>query len=578
MKVRKVHTYLFSSSSSRGLIENIKASVILVVLSFIPFKYFTQRGYSESVGRLFAGTFFVLGFVVYFLVLDTDIYFFRRFLTAIVSRLSRAYILIYALITSSMLLSLTYFYLNKDFLLLSNPAYLAVLLFSFLIGIHLGILFTSNNLAKLWDQGLLYTLIIFLVCNCFIVFLIYLYNQTIQGPLLRGSVLVTLTTFLLIHLFIKRLIARVILLEKNLLDMEKSRAEGRATLMYNWIRDGKIWRVRTVRFLNSLLGNVLLKISRRESCKIKCRILYRRKKFDAVIETATEFLKKDKSNVLVSLKALSYMQKGEPELAFDVLLKARKADLARGEADQSPYFPLNIGYLYWQKGDIDQAIEYSDQAVKIDPHCPMALNNKAFFIAEKARLDFASERSEERLNESLQKASELIRKAFESVDKYCFATLRDTEAYIHLLRGDLETAKDIFLQTAVARVASRVHLAIIYMKGSQIYERSECYLRRALSQLGRNTRNRYYKFAQHLLVLIRNARREGIVFNEEIVFYYNRNLHEIPPTAMTYAKQRQIVGLLTQVRPLTLFANVLSRKFWPRTPMKHETICRLPVT
>lgn len=572
---KKLHSVVLSHESVDRLKENVKACIVLAILSFVPFSYLTQRGFSDELAKIMAGTFLVVGFVIYFLVFDTRIHFFRRFLTYVVSRLANFFVFLYLAIAIIIILLAILFILHRDFLLVLKPVYIIMLFFSCLLGMHLGLLFTSNNLARLWDQGLLYTMIMFLICDFFVISVLYLYNEQIQGALLRCALLTTLLSFSSMHVFIKRLLVKIRILEKNMLDMQELTPKEKATWIYNWIRGGRIWTSLAVLFLNRCVRNKLLKLSPKEICKVRCRILFRRGEHDKVIEIAQTCSAEEKSSVLISLEALSYLQKGKITQAFDILSRAREADSSRVLSMQNPHFPLNIGYICWHEGRIDQAIEFGRAALQIDPTCPLALNNQAFFVAEKARLDFAEGRSKERLHRDLKGAAGLLRKTFEEVDKYCFATLRDTEAYIYLLRGEVGLAKEIFLNTAVVRVASRIHLAIIYMMGTQLYERSECYLRRALSQLAGRTWSRNYRLAQHLLQLIEDSRRDGVVFNEELAFYHDRTLKQIPSSARTYAEGKQRVGVLTQLRPVTFVANELSMEYLPRMPKKGERFCTL---
>ena len=101
-------------------------------------------------------------------------------------------------------------------------------------------------------------------------------------------------------------------------------------------------------------------------------------KVDEAIQVAKQVLQINSSAIeTYNLLALLYIETGNLPLAEFVLRKAIQVEQRVPGAIQSAALRVNLGLTYRAMGREEQAHEYFDMALKIDPNCPEALSNRA---------------------------------------------------------------------------------------------------------------------------------------------------------------------------------------------------------
>jgi tetratricopeptide (TPR) repeat protein len=534
--------------------EILRAYVVILLLTFIPYKFLSDKGFEMSQVRLVSGIFFSVFLFGYLCVFDTRLFLFRRLAVGLLNLGTKYRVVLYVMLVGLMVLAVSSIHGGQDAAVssidgsqdarrIADPLVIPFILVPTLIGLHLGILFTSNNLSRIWLKGSLPTTFLLILFLFFILSAMHLYAGPRQDMLIRLSSLILAGTFFLTHIYIKLRVRRLSIIEANWLDLQVSSSGKPATRYYNWIRDGRLlWACFHFAAHRYVFLNLLMHLKKEDQYKVSARIRYRLGWYEAVLRLLRRAERKRiGSDVLVSLKGLSYLQLGDIDRALEIFCAAFHKDSKKPLEKRNPYFAFNLGYLLWAKSEpgenLQEAVRYTEETLRINPQCAMAHNNLACLKAEQARLKYKSNRKEFR--RLLDEASESAKIAFEYVEEYYYSTLRDTKAYIAMLRKDYQTAKEELLKTAPVDTDSRIHLALILMTESEIYDKSECYLKRVLSILRKKPWHRNYKLATHLLNLISSARRKK-AFNEEILFYFDQL--NIPSSAYAPAKHDRRLG------------------------------------
>ncbi len=525
--------------------EIFRAYIVTLFMTFILYKYFLNQGYEIDQVKFISGIFFVIFLFLYLSSFDTRILFVRRFSVSLLNLVGKYRKIVYLILICLIVLSVRSSYLNQDWMQFKTLRFFVALPLSIFIGLPLGILLSSNNLSRMWVDRSVPLIILFILFLFFVLSSICLYAGTDQYILFRISILIILITFLVMHLYIKFRIWRMTIIEINVADLHEVPTSGRpVTKYYNWIRDGKVVGAFLHLMLNrSILYNQLIEIERKDCYKVMARILYRWGWYRLVLRLVERARKKEiSSDVFTSLKALSCFQLGKDTKALETLTNAYRAECKKPIKDRDVYFAFNLGYIYWARSEmtdnLSEAIRYTEEVLRIQPKCALSHNNLAFFKAEQARLNY-DESDPSKFKKQLSEASKSIEKAFEYVEKYYYSTLVDTKAYIKMLEGDFNGAKGILLKIAASDIGSRIHLALIFMTESEIYDKSECYLNRVLTKLHKQPWHRNYRIAKHLLKLIDEA-KGGKAFKKNLLFYYH--MGEIPASAYATAQLNAKLG------------------------------------
>ena len=152
--------------------------------------------------------------------------------------------------------------------------------------------------------------------------------------------------------------------------------------------------------------------------------------FAGVTASATVALQRFPGNVdLLQLRGMSFWQMGEIDNAIDDYDTALKYS-TKGSAEQVSFYSA-LGDLYHQKGEQKTAFGYYDKALKIDSQYVPVLNNYAYYISERYP------KPVKRVPKDLRKALDMSRITIEKEPDN--ATYLDTYAWIlHLMGHDLE--------------------------------------------------------------------------------------------------------------------------------------------
>ncbi len=560
--------------SKLELLDNIRACVFSILVAFIPYKYCINYVDNSLLTTVSVILVFIITPVIYFLLFNTQIYFIHRLLIWIISRLYKAKKLFYPLSLVVVIITLANFMYNGFYSTfyhsLSNNSLLwcIILALSVIVGACIGIIISSNNLSKLWVNGLLYSVMIVLFTSEYLLIIFVLYQPQLKYSIINTSLMVSSLTVFSLNFIIRHRITVLENIEMNIWDLQTLRVNDRLPTLYKWIRKGNIWGPTILLKINKLLNNYYYKLSEKNKCKIRCRILFRRRKFDRVLKEAKSFLNKgNNSDVLTSLIGLSLIELGRREEAMDHILKAHNSILRERPRKPSAYFPFYLGYLFWQEKKIAEAIRYNEMALSIDPECPMALRNKALYISEIARNEYITNNSMIDAKLLLNNALRVIQKADSSTDDYSFASIKGTEAYIYLLLKDFDKAKEILEKTAAFDIPSRIFLAILHMRKTEIYKTSQCYIRKALYMTHKNKWNMNYQFASHLLdIIVKSVGKYS--YNDDIVYYYDQSISEIVSKCLISDSQKPKIGRSNHFKPKELVYYFKDSAFLPKVLRK----------
>jgi len=245
------------------------------------------------------------------------------------------------------------------------------------------------------------------------------------------------------------------------------------------------------------------------------------------INDGISFIRKSgeqESQTLATLQALFLIKCGKYDEAEEALINA----LSKWR--ENPHLWLHLSHVYWQKGNLNKAMECNNSVLNIDPNCPLSLSYKVQYGCEEILLHYRpnSSRIENevlRVSEDLLTAFSEARKRFSNVSLP--PVLFNAVGLFALLRGDFIKAIDFFEYGALthSHSDSLLYLGLISQIGEPLYIRSEYFLTRILSALNVNQSNRVYKIAQ------KNLEKE-INFNEKIVWYPFFEDDDIPVEAV----------------------------------------------
>jgi hypothetical protein len=132
-------------------------------------------------------------------------------------------------------------------------------------------------------------------------------------------------------------------------------------------------------------------------------------------------------------------------------------------------------------------------------------------------------------------------------------SLAHVEGLVALLKLDYRTAIRYFAASMLAEAhnGSRFHLALVHMVGTRTYYRAEYQLRQILRDLSSTDENhRFHRLVRHNLARIETAREDGMMFNEDLIFYH---LHkDLVPRRATVVEQPAGVAEERRLRVLKL--------------------------
>jgi tetratricopeptide (TPR) repeat protein len=271
----------------------------------------------------------------------------------------------------------------------------------------------------------------------------------------------------------------------------------------------------------------------RDYYKLACRVRYYLQDYAGAISVARSHLASpqySKSATLASLTALSMSHLGLVEEAENLLKRALDDTSAAEVGNQAAaYFQVNLSRIAWQRGDVDRALQLLETVSAQDPFkvCPQICRMRARYLCDKILHDLYGQPNS-------VVASEFITDKLKSVESILAASREELEArgqisFVHLdglvalLRRNYDVAVRHFADAILCEghCGSRLHLALIHMIGTRTYHSAEYQLKATLAGLTHvYDGNSFKRQVLRNLSRIRAARSEGVVFNEDIVYYH----------------------------------------------------------
>jgi|GEM_PF-5596327 len=495
----------------RGLRIFVTYALILILLFFLQRLRALEIVSLASPFTVFSMLFSFL-MLAYLLSVETDHNFVGFCLMKVVCRMGKYKQLVFISIPLVGAAALFSFVRSQDFLHLRNGLLVVCLLAAIQTGMFVRNVTISMHLVRLWRRTNLLKLIVTLSLVFYFYCFVGLYELVPLRALLEVSVLGFIlgvsVAQILVHIQARRALYR----DMSIQDWERQkRPQPKAKKIYRMIQRGKLARA------NLLLLLWKRRLSEKDICKIKCRIWHRRREFDKVIAEADRFLRTDRSDVVLNLKALSLTARGDYSAAREVLEDAQNYERAHGVKERNPYVPLNLGYICWQENRIDDAIEYTKEASLIDQRCPLAWNNWAFFLCEKAIL--GTEPRSEAFYKNLEEADRHVKQAFKYAAFSCYSALLDTQGLIYLLSDKFAKALECFSRVQFINKHTCLHLGVFFMIDTKTYFRSEYFLTKAMQGLRDAHPAKTYRLATRNLARILAA-RDKEYFTQDIVFHF----------------------------------------------------------
>lgn len=399
--------------------------------------------------------------------------------------------------------------------------------------------------------------------------------------IVAAQILVYSALYIFIDLRLSRKRNQLDYIEKNLEDViwahplkpaasiqkgEPADADSTKALIRAHIKTGRLEYARKVLKLH---GD---KLPPKEITKVKCRILYREKRFSEVL-TAIDNYNQERSDVLVSLKALSMLRMGKVEEARNALQEAIDSP---DRVKRNPYLYLNRGIVKRYLNDLPGAIEDTDLANSIyraqenaeegrdtaaiheahisepaeaERDCPLALNNKSYFGCLRLLEEYPASKQtmSGELGEYLVDCCHAIR----IMPDYAYASLSDTLGFICLLQRKFDLAGRLFTKALklAGSPSAMNHLAVLYMIDAPNYTRSQYFLDAAILSLRENPSDPEYKIACLNRNRINEAKKSGTVFNDNIIYY---QLQPGTPAEALGRPSQQIINSLDEAQTLYL--------------------------
>ncbi|MDI6809196.1 MAG: hypothetical protein QME66_09480 [Candidatus Eisenbacteria bacterium] len=413
-----------------------------------------------------------------------------------------------------------------------------------MLGTILGILLSSKTIVRLRSEPELSKFLVFLMFTFSFALILILY--------LPNSVTTTASFFLVsgsLGLGVHRI--RVSIALESLVKRDNKLFEDAFTVqprgrICRLFREGPIIVAQIVYAYYRFLSKK--KTTEKELAKMKCRIYFRRKKYERVICEVNQYERgyvTEPSASLTSLKALALLNTGEVQNAEAILNQAIWAK----RACASPLHMLTLVYIYYVKGELANAVSLNDQVLAMEggETCSLALNNKAYFLCEQALMERRDDA--EYIRKTAKNAEIFLKRAFKYArEPQYIGNLMDTRGFIHMLLGEYREALQCLASASATNAAARFHLALLFMIASRNYYRAEYYLRSALALINKRANKRLYYLVSCHLRLCLKARKQRETFNSRIIFTHLARTDEflLEPDLL----QRDQPGIMEQLEEM----------------------------
>lgn len=263
----------------------------------------------------------------------------------------------------------------------------------------------------------------------------------------------------------------------------------------------------------------------KEKIVAKCRLLYIAGFHRKILELTHKY-QNFKSGRLTSLEALALRSLNKHGQAMAVI-----RDYPNWKAN--PFLLVNAGLLAFEKGDHQEALEYTRRALELHDNCPTGVNNLAYFQVE--HIIASSPANAGRLNTVLGESEELILAAMKNARPVQYIAFLDTLAYCHLLsRDEIKVRQGAEALAAIMawNPSAKYHLSLVTMINSRRYTHAEYLLHSVIFASQQTGSLDITGLASENLKRIEYLRSNNLVLNMEFILYHRCKAQKTPHHAI----------------------------------------------
>ncbi len=278
---------------------------------------------------------------------------------------------------------------------------------------------------------------------------------------------------------------------------------------------------------------IIAKTDSKNFYKITLRYLYRKKSFEKVVDVSNFCIEKLKyqSDTILGIKSLSLLNLGQTNEARILLDNA----IGSTSSSDNHYLWLYSANIYWHLDDLDEAVTRVKKSIILSSQsntkieCPIAYRNLAYYMVEKAMLEYRKDNNLDLFNIALGNAEREINYAanliYGNYRSYNFGSILHTKGLILFLQENYQKSMYCFLKSINQKftIGPRFHLGFASLMGASSTNRARYQFDIINSQ---KYSHKFKNIAQKKSLMLdsldnycKNRYHKSVFFNKKIFLY-----------------------------------------------------------